>query len=151
MKYLVILLFIITVGCGYGSKNGLQQYWKYNFENSIASTNIIDIDYSQANEVALCLGNEVKYYVHDGTSYTESATIVEMCTSVAISKGPHLDDTSGDTQLMIGNSATSYVYFYEKDGSTFSQIYYYHSDNDDIGKEVAMPTAVFYIATVVSI
>ena len=23
--------------------------------------------------------------------------------SVAISKGPHLDDTSGDTQLMIGN------------------------------------------------
>lgn len=148
MKYLTLLLCIITVGCGHGSKNGLQQYWKYNFENSIASTNIIDIDYSQANEVALCLGNEVKYYVHDGTSYSESATIAETCTSVAISKGPHLDDTSGDTQLMIGNSATSYVYFYKKDGAAFNKIYSYNSDSDDIGKEVAMPTAGKYSATV---
>ena len=52
---------------------------KYSFENSIPSTNIIDIDYSQANEVAICLGTEVKYYTHDGTTYTESAIIAETC------------------------------------------------------------------------
>ena len=148
MKYISIVLFMITVGCAFGSKTGLQQYWKYSFENSIPSTNIIDIDYSQANEVAICLGTEVKYYTHDGTTYTESATIAETCTSVAISKGPHLDDTSGDTQLMIGNSATNYVYFYEKDGSTFSKIFSYSSPDDNIGKEVAMPTAGKYSATV---
>ena len=123
MKYISIVLFMITVGCAFGSKTGLQQYWKYSFENSIPSTNIIDIDYSQANEVAICLGTEVKYYTHDGTTYTESATIAETCTSVAIGKGPHLDDTSGDTQLMIGNSATNYM-LYEKDGSTFSKIFH---------------------------
>ena len=148
MKYLRLLLFSLIVGCALGSKNGLQQYWRYNFENSIPSANIIDIDYSQANEVAVCLGSEVKYYVHDGTTYIESATISETCTSVAISKGPHLDDTSGDTQLMIGNSATSYVYFYKKDGAAFTQIFSYHSAEDNIGVEVAMPTAGKYSATV---
>jgi len=139
---------MIGVGSTFGSKNGLQEYWKYAFESSIPSSNIIDIDYSQANEVAVCLGTEVKYYTHDGSTYLESATIPEACTSVAISKGPHLDDTSGDTQLMIGNSATSYVYFYEKAGSAFTQIFSYTSPDDDIGKEVAMPTGGKYSATV---
>lgn len=148
MKYVSLFVFLLTIGYGYGSRNGLQQYWRYNFENSIPSTDIIDVDYSQANEVALCLGSSVKYYVHDGTSYTETLTIAKTCTSVAISKGPHLDDTSGDTQLMIGNSATSYVYFYKKDSSGFTEIFSYHSPNDDIGKEVAMPTAGKYSATV---
>ena len=148
MKYFTVILFMITTGCVFGNKNGLQQYWRYSFENSISSSNIIDIDYSQANEVAVCLGTEVKYYTHDGTSYSESATISTACTSVAISKGPHLDDTSGDTQLMIGNSATNYVYFYEKDASSFTEIFSYYSADDDIGKEVAMPTAGKYSATV---
>ena len=130
------------------SKKGLQQYWKYNFENSISGLNIVDVDYSQSNEVAVCYGNEVKYYIHDGTTYTESATIAEACTSVAISKGPHLDTTTGDTQILIGDSATKYVSFYKKEGSSFTETYTYYTADDNIGKEVAMPTGGKYAATV---
>ena len=144
--YASILLLLIHYTAA--SKNGLQQYWKYKFENSISGANIVDVDYSQSNEVAVCYGTEVKYYSHDGTSYTESATIAKACTSVAISKGPHLDTTTGDTQIMIGDSATKYVYFYKKDGSSFTEDFSYYTADDDIGKEVAMPTGGKYAATV---
>jgi predicted outer membrane repeat protein len=148
MKVFYINLFILLLHCVAASKNGLQQYWKYRFENSISGSNIVDVDYSQSNEVAVCYGTEVKYYSHDGTSYVESATISKACTSVAISKGPHLDTTTGDTQIMIGDSASKYVYFYKKDGSAFVESFSYVESDDDIGKEVALPTGGKYAATV---
>jgi len=148
MKRLYACLLVLLFHCVAASRTGLQQYWKYRFENSISGLNIVDVDYSQSNEVAVCYGNEVKYYSHDGTEYQESATIAVACTSVAISKGPHLDTTTGATQIMIGDSATKYVYFYKKDGSQFTESFTYYTTDDDIGKEVALPTGGKYAATV---
>ena len=49
---------------------------------------------------------------------------------------------------MIGDSATKYVYFYKKDGSQFTESFTYYTTDDDIGKEVALPTGGKYAATV---
>ena len=148
MNNLCACILLILFHYASASKSGLQQYWKYKFENSISGANIVDVDYSQANEIAVCYGNEVKYYTHSGTEYQESATIAKACTSVAISKGPHLDTTTDPTQILIGDSATKYVYFYKKDGTSFTESFSYYTADDNIGKEVALPTGGKYAATV---
>ena len=148
MKLLILCVIFTLINYTFASQNTLQQYWKYNFEHSISGSNIVDIDYSQSNEVVACLGTEVKYYTHDGSSYVEAETIAKACTSVAISKGPHLDVTTGKTQILIGDSATSYVYFYKKETAGFVESFSYYSADDNIGKEVALPTGGKYAATV---
>ena len=149
MKILQTVLLLLTVFYVRASENGLQQYWKFNFESDISATGIIDMDFSQDNEVVTCTGNEVKYYTHDGTSYVESETITKACTSVAISKGPHFQVTTGDTMIMIGDSATSYVYFYKKEAAaSATEVLAHYCADDMIGMEVALPTGGKYAATV---
>lgn len=149
MKILATLLLLFSVLCVKGSQNGLQQYWKFNFESDISATGIVDMDFSQDSELVTCTGTEVKYYTHDGTSYVESETIARACTSVAISKGPHFQDTTGDSMIMIGNSATNYVYFYKKETlGACTEVFSHESADDSIGTEVALPTGGKYAATV---
>tara|TARA_B100000674_G_scaffold162469_1_gene130000 strand:- start:2136 stop:7535 length:5400 start_codon:yes stop_codon:yes gene_type:complete len=141
-----ILFFLFHVVLS--SKNGLQEYWKYNFENSISSTGVIDVDYSQANEVVMCKTSTVEYYTHNGTSYTLSESIAIPCTSVAVSKGPHLNFATADTQLMIGDSNAKKVSFYKKTNSGFQLSTAFTETEDNAGVEVAMPTAGKYAASV---
>lgn len=147
MKNSACLLFFLFHVVS-SSKNGLQEYWKYNFENSISSTGVVDVDYSQANEVVMCKTSTVEYYTHNGTSYTLSETITIPCTSVAVSKGPHLNFATGETQLMIGDSNAKKVSFYKKTNSGFELSTAFTETEDNAGVEVAMPTAGKYAASV---
>ena len=147
MKIITYIFFLVFHGV-LGSKQGLQEYWKYNFEHSISSTNVIDVDYSQANEVVMCKGTAVEYYTHDGSTYTLSETITTPCTAVAVSKGPHLNFATGETQLMIGDSNSKKVSFYAKSTSGFQLSNQFTETDDTVGAEVAMPTAGKYAASV---
>ena len=142
-------LFIFTVPI-MASKQGLQQYWKYNYEASVAMTGATDIDYSQSSEIVICKGTEVEYYRHDGTSYALKATITESCSSVALAVGPHLDDTSGETFIMIGDSANNKVYFYKKTAvDTFAKDSEFTDETETkLGTQVALPTGGKFAAAV---
>lgn len=145
---LVILYLFLFFRVTFASKQGLQEYWKYNFEGSLSGSGVIDLDYSQSSEVAVCKGGSVEYYTHDGSSYTLEETITTACTSVAISKGPHFDVATAVTQIMIGDSQSNSVSFYRKGESGFELSISFGETEDTVGVEVCMPTGGKYAAAV---